>query len=206
MIFLDQDASPSPCGDCGRHRRGPRTFRAREDLAWSCAYPEFRRSCRNARTKRWVSVATPLKRCNRFNATRSPVSRARAEALTRAGICPGLSFTVVAADFRFRRGVQERKTSTNRSIQPRRAAPCDHLPRARCVEEMTVYVVMSPAPRSSARNDRNRLWQADTSSGGTWGELRRFLAHLSIRTMGRKARTRNSSSRMISGSRSLIQR
>ena len=63
-----------------------------------------------ARTKRRVSVATPLRRCSKFNATRSPVNRARAERRDARGDLPRREFlAIVIHNFRFGRRVQKTK-------------------------------------------------------------------------------------------------
>src|ERR1700693_721336 len=121
-----------------------------------------------ARTKRRVSVATPLNRCKRFRATRSPVDSARAEAFTHAGTFPAVSSspswktisTIVVRSKRW-------KTSANNSIPARTSgALAITWPRPRCAAETVGSVVISPAPISSARKDRSRLWHADASSKG----------------------------------------
>src|ERR1700722_9463724 len=132
-----------------------------------------------ARTKRRVSVATPLSRCKRFNATRSPVKRARAEAVTRAGISFGLSSSPSGKTISTDAVNSKRwKTSANRSTP---ASTIGDLamtsPRPRWIGEIVVSVVMSPAPRSSARKDRSKFWTAVASSKGGMARGER-LAHL----------------------------
>src|SRR5580700_4102860 len=146
-----------------------------------------------ARTNRRVSVATPLSCCKRFKATRSPVNSARADALTRAGTLPAVSSspswemisTVVVMSRR-------RKTSANNSIPARTSGDLAITsPRPRCNAETVVSVVISPAPISSARKDRSKLWHADASSKGDMGNGGRLthLQHSENRFQGALAQT-----------------
>src|SRR5216683_3503504 len=73
---------------------------------------------------------------------------------------------------------KRRKTSMNNSIPARTSgALAITSPRARCATDTVVSVVISPAPISSARKDRSKLWHADASSIGDIENEGR-LAHL----------------------------
>ncbi len=103
MIFLDQDGTSArsfAVAFAATHEDRV-LFQACAGRVWFCAYPESpRRSLQSARTNRRVSVATPLSRCKRFNATRSPDRSPRAHAFTRAGIIRwGKFFAVRQNDF-----------------------------------------------------------------------------------------------------------
>jgi hypothetical protein len=115
MIFLDQDSFAEVLAMIAAAADADRIFfegaKTRCGLA---RVQNFAPVPATARTNRWVSVATPLRRCNRFNATRSPVKvRARCR-YTRRDLSWRDFFAVVQLDLRFHCGSRSLKTSTKR--------------------------------------------------------------------------------------------
>ena len=74
-------------------------LRSHADLAWSCAYRRCASCCPrgNASTKLLVLVATPLMRCTKLSATRSPLRIEAALPSTRATTAPFCTWSPSAA-------------------------------------------------------------------------------------------------------------
>ena len=136
MIFLDQDGFAKVLAMVLAAAHADRIFFERAQAGSGFSRIQNLRAPvpSTARTKRRVSVATPLRRCNKFKATRSPVKRARAEARTTRGDLSRSEFlAVVINDFRFggRDPKGERLRRTTQSLQGPAALWRSTSPRAR---------------------------------------------------------------------------